>query len=141
MSAYGPWLFIEVHEVLALHTEMLSTYGGQQSPPKVGCVESSVGTAITSAMYSTAEDEPDLLCAVAYLLMYLAKNHCFVDGNKRVAWSAAVRVLDMNGIRLREDDAEAAPLVNRVATGDAKVGDIITWLAQPERLREIPASR
>ncbi|MFS8071553.1 MAG: type II toxin-antitoxin system death-on-curing family toxin, partial [Byssovorax sp.] len=78
--------------------------------------------------------------AVAYLLMYLAKNHCFVDGNKRVAWSAAVRVLDMNGIRLREDDAEAAPLVNHVATGEAKVGDIITWLAQPERLREIPTS-
>lgn len=136
MSAYGPWVFIDVDEVISLHAEMLSRYGGQASPPKAGCVESSVGTAISSAMYSTDQAEPDLLCAVAYLLMYLAKNHCFVDGNKRVAWSAAVRVLDVNGVRLREDDAEAAQLVTRVATGEARVGEVVAWLAQPARLRD-----
>lgn len=132
MSAVDPWPFIEIDDVIALHSDAMVKYGGQDSQPKPGCVDSSVHGAVTAAMY--ADDEPDLLSAVAYLLFYLAKNHCFVDGNKRVAWAAAIRTLEINGFRVQGEELEAASLVERVASGDVDVEFVIRWFGSPGRL-------
>lgn len=133
MTSACQWPFIAMEEVLALHSDAMARYGGQDSPPKPGCIEASVGAAQTAAMYAS-EDEPDLLSAVAYLLVYLVKNHCFVDGNKRVAWAAAMRTLALNGLRVQADTSEAASLVHNVACGEADVRRVIQWLGSPGRL-------
>lgn len=139
MSSVGTWEFIAFDEVLAIHRDAIVSHGGQDGPPQPGCVEGKIGGAITSAGYEAGDDEPDLLCAVGYLIVYLVLGHCFTDGNKRAAWAAAVRVLDANGIRVNCDDPEAAPLIERVATHDADVSDVIAWLGRAGRLRAAPS--
>lgn len=137
MKRVGGWNIADVDEIVALHAEMLSRYGGTAGAANRGCVEGSIGSAANAALYEAEQqdEEPDLLSLVAHVLVYLARNHCFTDGNKRAAWSATVRILDLNGIRLRSDDPEAAPLVERVCTGNANVDEVIRWLGDPERMR------
>jgi death-on-curing protein len=63
---------------------------------------------------------PDDLAKAAALLQSLARNHAFVDGNKRTAWAAAWTFLYINGIELGEFDVDdAEEFVNAVATDAA----------------------
>ena len=138
MSSFG-WDFPSVGELIELHGIAIDAFGGAASPPKEGCVDRSIASAINASLYSSDDmDEPDLLLAAAHLLFYVAKNHCFTDGNKRAAWSAVVRALDLNGIRIEADQTETAELVEGVASGARTVRDILLWFYEPGRLRERP---
>ena len=68
----------------------------------------------------------------AALLHSICRNHALVDGNKRLAWFAAVTFLDLNGrpVQMRDDDAFA--LVMEVAEGALDVEDIAERLQRPE---------
>ncbi len=65
----------------------------------------------------------------AALLQSLCQNHCFVDGNKRVAFAATAIFLRMNSYRLsvKADDGETF-LVNHVIQKRMAIEDIATWL-------------
>lgn len=135
MMSLGVWQLPDVDEVIALHAAMLATYGGTAGAANLKCIDGSIGAAINAALYQVDESgDPDLLCVAAHLLVYLARNHCFTDGNKRVAWAAAVRALDLNGIYIRGDESEAASLVERASTSEISASEVICWLGQPERL-------
>lgn len=134
MSGAGPWPFVARDELEALHSHAIAKHGGEGSPPQPGCLDRSIGAAINAALYQSDLAEPDLLIAAAYLLVYLAKNHCFVDGNKRVAWMGIVRVLFLNGLAMDADEAEAAELVNNVATDVVDAVGVVRWLSVPGRL-------
>ena len=138
MNNVGPWLFVEHAELVTLHSHAVAKYGGEPSPPQPGCLERSIGAAISAALYSTDSQDPDLVVAVSYLLVYLAKNHCFVDGNKRVAWMAFLRALDLNGLAVDADELDAAALVNDVATGAVDATGVARWLTEPGRLIAAP---
>ena len=138
MSSFG-WDFPSVSELIELQVVAIDAFGGAASPPKEGCVDRSIASAINASLYSSDDmDEPDLLLAAAHLLFYVAKNHCFTDGNKRAAWSSVVRALDLNGIRIEADQTETAELVEGVASGARTVRDILLWFYEPGRLRERP---
>lgn len=77
------------------------------------------------------EAYPSLPLKAAALLHSLARNHPLVDGNKRLAWLAAVVFLDINGHAPDLDDDSAFDLVMEVAAGTADVEEIA------ERLRVI----
>jgi death-on-curing protein len=74
---------------------------------------------------------PDELTKAAALLQSLARNHAFVDGNKRTAWAAAWTFLHINGIQLGDFDVDDAEVfMNDVATqGDLGVDAIAVKLA------------
>ena len=140
MSGFESWSFVDFKEVVALHGHGITLHGGEGGAPKPGCVEGKIGGAISAALYSVeADEEPDLLCAAANLMVYLVLGHCFTDGNKRAAWSATIRVLDLNGIRLNGDDPEAAALVEQIAEHKVDTNGVIAWLGQPGRLHASPA--
>ena len=63
------------------------------------------------------------------MLQSLCQNHCFVDGNKRVAFAATAIFLRMNGYRLsvKADDGETF-LVNQLIQERIAIEDIATWL-------------
>jgi death-on-curing protein len=88
----------------------------------VGLLDSAAARPRSSAFGEDAY--PDLATKAAALLHSIARNHALVDGNKRLAWLAAVVFLDINGLEPRLDDAQAFDLVMSVATGDADVPDI-----------------
>ena len=130
-GADQPWAhLIDVDEVLRTYAAAMARYGGLSSPPKVGCVESSLGAAWNAEAYAEHPGSPGLLFA-SCLLFYLAKNHCFADGNKRISWASAMQVLGMLGLTVdvSVDDAEAYVLA-LCANPDAQAADVTRWIAE-----------
>ncbi len=133
------WRFVGAEDVAVLHRYAVETYGGLAGVT-AGCVEASIGAAKTAAIYLAEENGVDLLTASAHLLCYLAKNHCFTDGNKRVAWMALIRAFDANGLTIIAEEQDAAELVENVVGDRVDVGGVIRWLAQPGRIAPADAS-
>jgi len=127
-----PWSrLIDFDAVMELHREAISRFGGDQTPTaKDGCIERSLGAAWNAELYAGSEDALPGLCFAACLLFYLAKNHCFVDGNKRIAWMASMHVLlglDLT-IDVSDDDGEAFCLSILDGTVEHAT-DVVTWMA------------
>ncbi|HZI19525.1 MAG TPA: Fic family protein [Pyrinomonadaceae bacterium] len=127
--------FISPEIIIELHEVGMDRYGGLKSLPVEGCVERSAGGAYTASLY-TAKNNPPTALEIAlpfagYLLFYLAKNHCFSDGNKRVAWTATMHVLAHFGLTLTATQDAAYELVDAVVTGRIEGGaDVTLWLEQ-----------
>ena len=130
-----PWeAFLPAQTVLELHQEGIRLHGGDFSAPKDGCVEQSLGNAYTAEQYSDTGDNEGGLCFAGYVLFYLASNHCFSDGNKRIAWSSAMRVLLDSGLTVEVSDEEAEDFCLRIAdsTRPDSITDgveVVEWLA------------
>ena len=122
-----------VEEVMRLHAICMEQHGQKPLPANQSteeCVEGRLGNAWTSEQYLLAdEDARPGLCFAGYILYYLARNQCFKDGNKRVAWSSAMAVLASIGLTVKSTDDEAVHLVERIATGVIKDGmEVVHWL-------------
>ena len=82
-------------------------------------------------------DEPNAsLSELAEAYGYgLARNHAYVDGNKRVALVVMVAFLDRNGIELTATNQEALAIMLAVAAGDATEADLAAWIEGHARNR------
>jgi death on curing protein len=125
--------FISPEIIVELHAEGIRRYGGLGAPPSDGCIERSAGGAYNAGLYTAKNDPPSAieiaLPFAGYLLYYLAKNHCFIDGNKRVAWTSAVRVLAYFGLTLSATQEEAEAFVDAVVTDRINNGaDVVSWI-------------
>jgi death-on-curing protein len=121
--------YLALDDVLALARRI-----GEPRPRDVGLVASAVLRPQTSVFGEDAY--PDLHTKAAALLHSLARNHAFVDGNKRVAWLSAGAFYWINGMLLDAPDDPAYDLVIAVATGEADVPQIAQTLAPWVRPRE-----
>lgn len=99
----------------AIHDRQLAEHGGSEGVRDLGAIESVLARAINIGLYEDA-DAADLAAAFAH---GLAKNHGFVDGNKRTAWIAARLFLLDNGFRISFDPLEAIGVMEGVASGTA----------------------
>jgi death on curing protein len=93
----------------------------------VGLLDAACARPRSSAFGVDAYDSIEAKAAA--LLHSLVRNHALVDGNKRLAWLAAVVFLDVNGITIEMEDDEAFELVMDASPGRLDVGEIA------ERLR------
>jgi death-on-curing protein len=100
---------------------------GEPTPRDAGLVESAVARPMTTVFGEDAY--PDIHTKAAALMHSLARNHAFVDGNKRVSWLAAGAFYWINGLELDAPEDPAYDLVIAVATGDLDMADIATALA------------
>ncbi|MBF6567980.1 MAG: Fic family protein [Candidatus Binataceae bacterium] len=107
MSAQ-PWTaFISVEAVVQIHKDCVARFGGDRTEsPQRGCVERSLGAAWNAELYSEDTDSVHGLCFAGCLLFYLAKNNCFVDGNKRVGWASCMEVLGKLGLTIEATGEE-----------------------------------
>jgi death on curing protein len=131
---------ITPEHIINLHREGIDRFGGLHSPPKEGCIDQSTGNAYSAGLYTAKHDPPEPvdigLVFAGYLLFYLAKNHCFVDGNKRIAWMACVRALAYYGLTIGATQEEAEQFVDAVINDRIDSGaGVVDWLA--ERLEAI----
>jgi death on curing protein len=101
---------------------------GEPQPRDVGLVESAVARPRTAVF--GADAYPDVHTKAAALMHSLARNHAFVDGNKRVAWLSAGAFYWINGVHLDAPEDPAYDLVIGVATGDLGVPEISAALAR-----------
>ena len=122
MSGTNPIDYLTVDDLL----EIAAGVVGHVEVRDVGLLASA--TARPAATVFGAEAYPSFPEKVAALLHALARNHPLLDGNKRLAWSAARVFCLMNGRDLRFGVDEAEALMLAVATGDLDVPDLTTAL-------------
>jgi death-on-curing protein len=129
-GAPGEWPpRVNVTRVHELHAAALTHAGGAPGVRELGLLESAVEGALTAALYATDSGEPEPLQIAAHLLCYLARNHPFVDGNKRVAWLACEEQLRLIRLRVAATTDDAELLVLDVVARRLDACDVVEWLA------------
>ena len=118
------WRWINRQALMLLHDESMAEHGGASGIRDEALFESALARPVNLAAYG-APDAADL--AAAYGLG-LAKNHPFVDGNKRVAFLAVGLFLALNGFRLVATQAQATLNVLALAAGSMDEADFAQWL-------------
>jgi death-on-curing protein len=118
------WVRRETLELL--HSESIAEHGGADGLRDEGLFESALARPKNLLAYEGITDIPRLAACYAY---GLAKNHAFVDGNKRVAFIAAGVFLRLNGWRLVADQAQATLVILSVASGAFSETQLATWIA------------
>ena len=108
-------------QVLFIHSRLVDTIGGSHGILDIGLLQSAV-----SRPKATFEGK-DVFRKAAALLESLARNHPFVDGNKRTAITSAAIFLGMNGHRLDTTQKEFEKFTLSVAVGRVQFDDIAAW--------------
>jgi death-on-curing protein len=124
MSA--PWRWISASLIYAIHDQQLTEHGGPAGVRDHGAVESALARPLNLAAYG----EPDAAALAAAYAFGLARNHGFVDGNKRTAWIAARLFLADNGGQLVFDKIEAVRVVEGLAAGVVGEEEFAGWLRE-----------
>lgn len=116
------WLRLD--EVLVTHERQLTRFGGAAGIRDQGTLESAVARPQNKWAYEQS-DLPDLAAAYAF---GLAKNHPFVDGNKRVAFVAMMLFLRLNGVRFAPPQEEATGIILGLAAGEIGEAGTARWI-------------
>lgn len=121
------WHWIDRGTLLLLHDESLAEHGGASGVRDAGLLDSALARPENLVAYGSDADVAALAAAYAY---GLARNHAFVDGNKRAAFLATGLFLALNGYRLVATQADAALTVLSLAAGDIDEAAFAAWLRQ-----------
>jgi len=128
-----PWAELITRErVLELHQEGMIGYGDEAGgvPDSADeCVDGAIGNAWTAALYREPEEAVRGLCFLTHLLMYLVRDHCFTDGNKRVAWLSAMEVLASKRLTLAASADEAEDFMRQVIVENLSADEVTAWMA------------
>ena len=85
-------------------------------------------SALARPMNAAAYGDPDVAELGALYALAIARNHPFIDGNKRTAWTAMVVFLDINGMTFEPPDAESAVVMLEMAAGNMSDDSFTTWV-------------
>ncbi|MDO8718442.1 MAG: type II toxin-antitoxin system death-on-curing family toxin [Polaromonas sp.] len=140
------WRWIAKYSLLLLHGESLAEHDGGVGLRDeglldywiTGLLDSTLGRSLNLLAGTDPANPPDFAAFAAFAASYtvgLAKNHPFLDGNKRAAFLATGLFLYLNGYRLYASQAEATITMLAVATGDVTESEFADWLRQHARLK------
>jgi death on curing protein len=124
VSSPRQWKWIEKRLLPLLHDESLALHGGASGLRDEGLLESALARPLNLVAYG----EPDHADLAAAYATGLAKNHAFVDGNKRAAFLAVGLFLRLNGYRLTATQPDATVRVLALAAGDLSEAEFAAWL-------------
>jgi death on curing protein len=125
------WLWLDADVLRAVHEEQLSEHGGAPGTRDEGLFESALARPLHLAAYGSP-DAADLAAAYGF---GLARNHPFIDGNKRTAFVAVELFLELNGHELVAADADCVLTMLAVAAGQMDEPAFARWLRQHTRAR------
>ena len=118
------WRWISKPALLLLHAESLAEHGGGQGLRDEGLLDSALARPQNLAAYGN----PDHAALAASYGLGLAKNHAFVDGNKRAALLATGLFLYLNGWRLTASQADTTLAMLSLAAGELSEDAFAAWL-------------
>jgi death on curing protein len=116
-------VWLDATDALAIHDRQLAEHGGGVGVRDIGLLESALGRSINRWAYG--EDDPAALAA-AYAFG-VARNHPFIDGNKRTAWVLARLFLALNGHELAFTPEDAIATVLALAAGELSEEELADW--------------
>lgn len=120
------WRWINRAALLLLHDESLAEHGGAPGLRDEGLLDSALARPLN--LFDYGDPPPDLAALAASYGVGLAKNHAFVDGNKRAAFLAVGLFLALNGHRLAASQAEATLTMLAVAAGELDEAAFAGWI-------------
>jgi death-on-curing protein len=120
------WRWIDKQLLVMLHDESLLLHGGASGIRDEGLLDSALNRAVNLALYS----EPDFADLAAAYTIGLAKNHAFVDGNKRVAFLAVGLFLGLNGYKLTATQTDATQTLLAVVSGEIQEAHFAQWIRE-----------
>lgn len=116
-------VWLDARDANAIHDRQLAEHGGGRGVRDVGLLASALARPVNRWTYG-ANDPASLVTAYAY---GIARNHPFIDGNKRTAWVMARLFLVMNGHRLIFDSVDAIKMMRSLAAGELDEEDVAEW--------------
>jgi death-on-curing protein len=111
-------------QAIAAHSVQLRHFGGALGLRDEGALRSALDRPVNKWHYEGTL-LPELAAAYAF---GLAKNHPFVDGNKRIAFIAMVAFLRKNGVAFRPDQAQSTAIILAVAAGEVSEQSLARWI-------------
>jgi death on curing protein len=115
---------LDVDEVIDMHAEQLAIFGGPEGVRDHGLLESAVLRPVNQWHYG----QTDMAALAAAYAFGLARNHAFVDGNKRIAFHAMMVFLRGNGIAFAPDPAHATEIILSLAAGEVSEESLTRWI-------------
>ncbi|HOB13053.1 MAG TPA: type II toxin-antitoxin system death-on-curing family toxin [Novosphingobium sp.] len=120
------WIWIATAVAEAAHAEQLAEHGGPAGVRDPGGLESAMIRPRNLAEYG----QPDLATLAAAYGFGIARNHPFVDGNKRAAAVVMETFLMLNGAGLAASDAELVVAIQALASGELSEDELADWLRE-----------
>lgn len=120
--------FLSLDDVLAIHEDQLRRYCGARGVRDLTLLESALG--LPRATFGREFLHATLFEMAAAYLFHIARNHPFVDGNKRTALAAALVFLWMHDVRVEAPEEELYELVLAAAVGSSSKSEIAVFLAR-----------
>lgn len=118
------WKWIDKKLLMMLHDESLSLHGGASGVRDENLFNSAMGRAPNLA----SDGEPDYADLAAASGIGLAKNHAFVDGNKRAAFLSVGLFLALNGYRLTATQVDATLSILAIASSEMSEAEFALWI-------------
>jgi len=117
-------LWITYEQAIAIHSRQLRRFGGAPGLRDEGMLRSALERP-TNRRQDEQASLPELAASYAF---GLAKNHAFVDGNKRIAFMAMMTFLVKNGVLFRPDPAHSTHIILSLAAGEVSEESLTRWL-------------
>lgn len=117
------WLTYE--QVIAIHSRQLRRFGGASGLRDEGMLRSAIERPVNKWHYEQA----GLIELAAAYAFGLAKNHAFVDGNKRIAFLTMAAFLRKNDVPFMPDQASATAMMFALAAGEVSEQSLARWIA------------
>jgi death-on-curing protein len=116
------WLDVDI--MIDLHAEQLALFGGPDGIRDQGMLESALGRPINKF----TDGETDLAALAAAYAFGIARNHPFVDGNKRAAFGAIIVFLGLNDVDFLAPPESATAIILSLAAGEVNEEGLTRWI-------------
>lgn len=117
-------VWLDRDTVIDMHSEQLAMFGGPDGIRDIGMLESALARPQNRWHYG----ETDMAALAAAYAFGLARNHPFVDGNKRIAFHVLVVFLRLNGIGFAPEPAHATAIILSLAAGEVSEESLARWI-------------
>ena len=115
-------------DVLAIHDQLIAEHGGADGIRDINLLASALARPRQLSAYG--QPEPDMAALAAAYAFGIAKNHAFVDGNKRTSAVVTEAFLRLNGLGLTATDIEMVQTWSDLGAGLITEPELIDWLRQ-----------
>lgn len=111
----------------AIHFQQLKRFGGAFGVRDEGAIEAALARPMNRWAYG---EKPDVATLAAGYGFGLARNHGYIDGNKRIAFLAMAVFLELNGWRVVADEADVVRTIVGLASGDVDEAELAEWVRE-----------
>src|SRR5947209_13537646 len=124
-------IWISKELTLAIHSRQLAEHGGADGIRDEGLLDSALARPRNHFAYQ--DPTPDIAALAAAYAFGIARNHAFIDGNKRTAYVVCRTVLLLNGLDMTASQVDRYLKFLAVAEGSLSEADLAVWLAEHTR--------